>query len=206
MANDGALQAIESLRQRSKLSKDRHFAAAERKSHLHAWIGLPTVLINVFVGIVIGNVLQADKPPAWAPIAAVSLSFVAAALSAVLTFFNFARMAESHRAVANRYLCISTACEHLVLENGDQPIKTATLWEKVRELQAVYHEINEDAEAFPTTLGDLKRAKSKHSLVPFVSPVKLVENGKQDAPNPSPPPEAAPSVSRGKSSPGGPSG
>jgi hypothetical protein len=200
MGNDGALQAVEALRQRSKLSKDRHFAAAERKGHLHALIGLPAIVINVFMGVVLGNVLQAEKPPQWAPMVAVGLSFVAAALSAILTFFNFAKAAEGHRTVANRYLWISTVCEHLLLENRDQPIAPREIWAKIPELQTLYQKINEDAEALPTIGKDLQKARKKHSLVPFLSPTTLTQgNGTGEAHNePIQPTETAPSVSISK--------
>ena len=87
MPTDGAMTALEALRQRAKLSKDRHFAAAERKAHYQTWIGLPVILINVFVGVVLVKYLQSGDPPFWASSMAVGLAFFGASLSAIQTFF-----------------------------------------------------------------------------------------------------------------------
>jgi len=192
----GALAAVESLRQRAKLSKDRHFAAADRKGVYHTAIGLPAVVINVFLGVVIGNLVQLKEPPAWASATAVGFSFGAACLSAILTFFNFARTAEAHRSVANRYLRVSTDCEHLLLENQDLPTNPAKLWAAVRELHDLYQKINEDAEAFPTSPADLVKARNRHALVPFKSPV--TDGSETKSPNTPAAPPAAVAADRAK--------
>jgi len=59
---DGALALIEELRIDAKLGKGKHFAASDRKLLWHRLCGIPVILANLFVGIVLLN-LQGQAPP-----------------------------------------------------------------------------------------------------------------------------------------------
>ena len=72
--------------------------------------------------------------------------------------------------MANRYLNISSRAELYLLRHQDRSNSINELWERITELQAEYHQVNEDAEAFPTNTADLRQARRKTSLVPFASP------------------------------------
>lgn len=170
-----AIDAIERLREKSKLSKDRHFIAAERKTYSNLWIGLPVVLINVFVGTVLVQFLN-DSPPVWASILATLLAFSAASLSAAQTFFNFGKAAEGHRSIANRYLELTMACEHLIGRLRDGQIAPETVWDGIDEITTTYNQINVEAEAFTTNERDFRKAKCKTSAVkPFFATEIAIE-------------------------------
>lgn len=62
---DGALTVIEELRVDAKAGKGKHFAASDRKLMWHRLCGVPVILANLFVGIVLLNLQgQSVSPPA----------------------------------------------------------------------------------------------------------------------------------------------
>ena len=107
------------------------------------------------------------QPPQWASISATVLAFLAASLSSVQTFFNFSKMAEGHRMVANRYLRTMMQCENLLLRLASEQISMARAWELIDSLTLEYDEVNVEAEAFPTNARDFRKATRRDSLVPF---------------------------------------
>jgi hypothetical protein len=183
--NEPAMQALQGLRTKCKLNKDRHFAAGERKTFYQTWVGLPVILINVFVGTVLVQFTSSGQPPQWASVSATALAFLAASLSSVQTFFNFGKMAEGHRTVANRYLRAMMLCENLLLRLSSEQISMAKAWEQIDILTQEYDEINVEAEAFPTSASDFKRATKRDSLVPFQ--LAAAGKGTNDAPHQQPP-------------------
>lgn len=58
----GALAAIEELRIDSKIGKSKHFNASDRKMLWHRVFGVPVILANLFVGIVLVNLQGAPNP------------------------------------------------------------------------------------------------------------------------------------------------
>src|SRR5439155_15770933 len=106
----------------------------------------------------------------WASVSATGLAFLAASLSSVQTFFNFSKMAEGHRSVANRYLSAMMQCENLLLKLASGHLSPEEVWKQHDRLTAAYIEINVEAEAFPTTAADLRRATRRDALVPFTIP------------------------------------
>lgn len=198
---NGALTLIEELRVDAKLGKGKHFAASDRKLLWHRLCGIPVILANLFVGIVLLN-LQGQATSAQtalsAPIAAASapanvpdssvgalraflssdslallsvvLAFSAASLSGVQTFFNFYKAFEGHRAIGNRYTHLSRECKAIQQKNRDLPFDAESLWKLYDKLIAEYNQINIDGEAFPTSLSDLKKARSGPVLSKYTPP------------------------------------
>ena len=165
-STDGAIELIDELRTDAKLGKSKHFNASRRKISFHNCIGIPVIVINIFIGTVIVALLS-DENKNLAIISAI-LAFVAASLSALQTFFNFHKSAEGHSSVGNRYLKISRNCKKLLRKHQDIPFSSDALWAEVEEIQNEYLEINIEAEAFPTTNSDLKKAKKAKEITPFV--------------------------------------
>jgi hypothetical protein len=60
--NKGALTAIDELRIDSKIGKSKHFNASDRKLFWHRFYGVPVIVANLFVGIVLVS-LQGAKTP-----------------------------------------------------------------------------------------------------------------------------------------------
>jgi hypothetical protein len=206
----GALSAIEELRIDSKIGKSKHFNASGRKLNWHRVFGIPVIIANLFVGIVLMSsqggkapipqsgliappetvsslirppnglaaisekakigTTKSEKSTEIFSILAISLAFGAAALSGVQTFFNFHKASEGHRAIGNRYVHISRQCKVLQQRHLDLPFSSEDLWKEYLALYAAYHQINTEAEAFPTSDGDLKKAKSAVEISPYKNP------------------------------------
>lgn len=75
---DGALIVIEELRIDAKVGKGRHFAASDRKLLWHRLCGIPVILANLFVGIVLLN-LQSQTTSAVPAAAQLSITNSSAA-------------------------------------------------------------------------------------------------------------------------------
>lgn len=164
----GAIKLIDELRTDAKLGKSKHFNASRRKIGLHNWVGIPVVLINVFIGTVIVALLSEGSGNKNLAIFSTILAFVAASLSAMQTFFNFHKAAEGHSSVGNRYLKISRNCKKLLRKHQDLPFAPEKLWEEAEAIQNEYLEINIEAEAFPTSDRDLKSARKAQEVTPFI--------------------------------------
>jgi hypothetical protein len=208
MANEqsvsGALELIEELRIDAKVGKGKHFAASDRKLLWHRLCGIPVILANLFVGIVLLN-LQGHATPevsarpavqasassptpsdptgntaairAWLSsdalaLLSVVLAFSAASLSGVQTFFNFYKAFEGHRAIGNRYTHLSRQCKALQQKHRDIPFDATTIWGHYEKIISEYNQINIDGEAYPTSVSDLKKARSTPALSPYVPPPK----------------------------------
>lgn len=196
--NAGALAAIEELRIDSKIGKSKHFAASDRKMFWHRVFGVPVIVANLFVGIVLVNLqstssgaeyptaqpaVQADapatstiasKPPLLAneylSLLSILLAFGAASLSGVQTFFNFHKASEGHRSIGNRYVHVSRQCKALQQRHRDIPFPPEELWKEYEKVYGEYNQINAEAEAFPTSRSDLKKAKGAAEISPYKNP------------------------------------
>ncbi|USX18853.1 SLATT domain-containing protein [Oxalobacteraceae bacterium OTU3REALA1] len=207
----GAKTALEELRVDSKIGKAKHFNASDRKLFWHRICGVPVILANLFVGIVLVSLqsptqdrvklsppsisaqLEKDDPskevngtPALVSsdtanhenssstsalaLLSILLAFSAASLSAVQTFFNFHKSSEGHRAIGNRYLHISRQCKALQQKHRDMPFEPDDIWTEYQKLYDEYHQINMEAEAFPTSLADLGKAKKAIEISPYKAP------------------------------------
>jgi hypothetical protein len=223
----GALTAIDELRIDSKIGKSKHFNASDRKLFWHRFYGVPVIVANLFVGIVLVS-LQGAKAPSIAPspraskvivpdenqgnsktlvqsigsqisdtptapsqkiiveqqlpwssnnllgLFSIFLAFAAASLSAIQTFFNFHKASEGHRAIGNRYVHISRQCKGLQQKHRDVPFSPESLWAEYEKLYAEYHQINTEAETFPTNSSDLKKAKGAAEISPYKAPLGKV--------------------------------
>ncbi|WP_205631440.1 SLATT domain-containing protein [Collimonas fungivorans] len=220
--NTGALAAIDELRIDSKIGKSKHFNASDRKMFWHRFYGVPVIIANLFVGIVLVS-LQGTSPPlltplekpskasvsttplnstiaiddqgtsviskntdrmqetpsaephhsipnGWLGIFSIFLAFGAASLSGIQTFFNFHKASEGHRAIGNRYVHISRQCKGLQQKHLDVPYSSADLWTEYDKLYSDYHQINTEAEAFPTSPKDLQKARSASEISPYKAP------------------------------------
>jgi hypothetical protein len=197
----GALSAIEELRVDSKIGKSKHFAASDRKLLWHRLCGVPVIVANLFVGIVLVSIqgTNTNPPPSAsheqvttittkkeditkvAPsgpsenlsLLSIFLAFGAASLSGVQTFFNFHKASEGHRAIGNRYVHVSRQCKALQQKHCDIPFSAEDIWSEYLKLYNEYHQINTEAEAFPTSPSDLKKAKGAPEISPYKNPHAL---------------------------------
>jgi len=178
------MKELEELRIDARLGKDKHFSAADRTKYLNMTFGLPVIIINVLLGSVFFTaVFEESFRSTMGPI----LAFLAAALGAVHTFFNFHKSMEAHRAVGNRYIEISRRCRALIRGYQDELVTKTAAWEQLNELLANYHALNKEAEAFPPTRRDFQRALTKKELRGG-DKGELIEMDQVKTPNPTPTP------------------
>jgi hypothetical protein len=151
------LQVLDSLRKNSYLGKHRHFAASARTNRLHIWFGLPGVIISVVLGSTF-FVLISKEIPIEAKWAAAFAGLLGAVLSALQTFFNFQKISESHRTVANQYLSIQRDCDQLIASYCDGLVDLHQLAEQLSKLNLRYQEVNKAAEGSRTNKHDYATA------------------------------------------------
>ncbi|CAE6506189.1 conserved hypothetical protein [Nitrosomonas nitrosa] len=192
----GGLAAIEELRIDSKIGKSKHFSASDRKMFWHRFFGIPVIVANLFVGIVLvnlqgttatnnampfenvrSNVISSSDNSAlpllaneYLSLLSIFLAFGAASLSGIQTFFNFHKAAEGHRAIGNRYVHVSRQCKALQQKHRDIPFTPEEIWKEYGKLYVEYNHINIEAESFPTNLSDLKKAKTASEISPYKNP------------------------------------
>lgn len=152
------LAELDELGDNARLGKDKHFFAAERMKHLNIAFGLPVILINVLLGSVFfSSVLNEEVKEIVGP----ALAFLAGTLVAIHTFFNFHKSMEGHRNIGNCYIEIMRRCK--IVEKGfrDQKVSDEELWGRLQELTDEYHKINRNAETYPPSKSDYKKALAK---------------------------------------------
>ncbi|HDR9501716.1 TPA: SLATT domain-containing protein [Burkholderia cepacia] len=206
---EGALSAIEELRIDSKLGKSKHFNASERKLRYHWICGVPVIVANLLVGVVLVGFQKMSTDPGqaidgaaiassamvanaplptshasgnWIAVASILLAFGAALFSAIQTLFNFHKSSEGHRSIGNRYVHVSRQCKELQQRQRDIPFDPEVLWEKYHALYEEYYKINTEAEAFPTNRRDLSAAKRAYEVSPYKSPQDMDKDGTLDKP------------------------
>jgi hypothetical protein len=149
---------LQELHDNAKLSKYRHFAAAERKLFYHRFCGWGVILIEIAIVLILLDALATHPDLAWLKIIAIFAAALATALSATQNYFDFQRVSVGHRNIANRYLEISIRCKRLLGQREDLDLSLAELWDALRALDVEYDTLNRDAEAFPTAKPDYDKA------------------------------------------------
>jgi hypothetical protein len=151
------LARLEELSRNCSLGKYRHFNAATRAKRLNDYLGIPVVAVNIVLGSVFFVALSHELADVtkWG---GGFLALGAALISGISTFFNFGKLFEGHRGIANKYLGLATKCETTVARFRDDLINVGGLDSMLQEHQERYAEINDEAKAFPTSDRDFKVA------------------------------------------------
>ncbi len=139
------------------LTRVAHFAAARRAKRLQSLFGAPVVVVNILLGSVFFYSLRQELPDVAKWLGAF-LALGSAAAVGVQTYFNFHRAFEAHRRIANQYSALGRESERFLSMYTDGLIRLEDLSEKAGSLLATYNRINADAEPFPTTDRDFRRA------------------------------------------------
>lgn len=136
--------------------KKKHFNAADRKKTYHYWLGLPVVIINLFVGSILFKILFSSEGTVLIPAV---LAFIAALLSGLQTYFNFYQKAEGHRKIGNRYLTVFKHCCRIEAYIKDEVLNKEGIIKNLEDVAKEIDAINRDAEAFPTSDSDFRKAQ-----------------------------------------------
>lgn len=162
-ADPAIVDRVEELSRNCHLGKYRHFHAAQRAKRLSDYLGVPVVAINIVLGSIFFITLSQDLPT-FAKWSGGFLGLLAALISGITTFFNFGKLFESHRNVANKYVSVAGKCETAVARFRDGLMDIRGLDAVLSELQERYSEINDEAKAFTTNEADFRVALHSEKL------------------------------------------
>ena len=151
------LGVLNQLRRNSRINKHQHFCAGERNHFYNGVFGSVAIVINVFLGSLL-FVTVTETLPEIARWISAFLAMLAAACGGIQTFFNFQKVFEGHRKIANRYLDIQRECERVIALFTDNLIDTERLANEVDVISKEYGRVNTDAEVFPTGDRDFRKA------------------------------------------------
>ena len=182
------VKVVEKLRWNAHLNKHIHFNASKRDRNHHIWVGVPIVIITVFLSFLLAisgadsMAVRVDSEksttqfpnqnsekqslllrnidlPIWAELIGALLALFAAALSSIQTFFNFQKEYEGHRQIGNEYLTVARECERLIALFFDGLLELSDLAQMLEHLNSKYVEINARSETLNVNDQDYKRAK-----------------------------------------------
>lgn len=83
-------------------SRKAHYLAADGFRKYAYWLGVPTVIISLFVGTLVFATF-ASKPIFWLQVAVGLCSVLAALLAGLQTFLGYSERSEKHRMAGARY-------------------------------------------------------------------------------------------------------
>jgi hypothetical protein len=164
--NDNMLNEPEMVRdvlrlvKNASLAKYSQYHAANRNKQFSVIIGLPTLVISLFLGSVLFYALGKEIPT-WGKWIGGFLGFLAATLSLFQTFFNFSHNFESHRKLGNSYLEIERKAIQVIRQFDDGLVDIALLNDKAVYLLDEYMKINRKAEKYPANQNDFNFARNK---------------------------------------------
>ncbi|MBG1269992.1 SLATT domain-containing protein [Nostoc sp. WHI] len=149
------------LRQISKnarLNKHQHFNAAERNKFYNNIFGSAAILINVILGSVL-FITASNTLPEITKWVSGFMAMIAAVCGGIQTFFNFEKLFEGHRRIANNYLEVQRESEQVLAAFADNLIDLPGLVKQVEIINEKYNTVNSNAEGFPTNDKDYRKAK-----------------------------------------------
>ena len=161
--NPAVLVRLDEFSRNCNIGKYRHFNAALRAKRLNDYLGIPVVAINIMLGSVFFVALSRDLP-AFAKWTGGFLALGAALISGIATFFNFGKLFEGHRGIANKYVVLASKCETTIARFRDSIIDVGGLDALLQEYQERYSEISDEAKAFPTNERDFELALRNEKL------------------------------------------
>lgn len=159
-ADEGSftLSQVEELRVDALYGKKKHYNAADRKHGYHIRTGIPATIINLSLSSYLAGA-AASVFPVFMNWFGALLAAVASVLIALQTGLNFARLSEQHRSIATRYLAITKECGRLIAYERDGKVTAEELRSQLEGLANRLHQINADAERYPTNAADYRKAQ-----------------------------------------------
>lgn len=151
------LEALRGVQRDALIGKRKHFNAADRLTRSNSIMGLTATLINLIVGSLLFTLL-AKELPVWSKWAGAVLSLTAAACSSVQTYFGWGKKIEGHRKVAAAFNVLVGQGEMVLAFFQDGALAPEKLPAKLEEIKAEYDTIVMEAQAFPTSEADFRKA------------------------------------------------
>ncbi len=142
--------------------RDRHDEAARRYDQYRYWLGVPAVIFSAVVGTAVFASLGTTVDTLVKIIVGL-ISVTAAVLSSLQTFFNFADLAERHRAAGVRYKNIIRELEQAFTESPEW-LREKADW--MSDLRRRLDELELEAPVVPKAIYD--RIEQRYKSVTFV--------------------------------------
>lgn len=156
---EATIEQIKKLRVDALYGKKKHFNAADRKHSYRLLVTIPVVIINVLIGSTLFSILQ-ENSPYIVKVSLAILSILAAILTGLSAFLDFAKQVEGHRRVGNKYLAVVKGCERLIACYKDNLMKSEDIIKKLEQLACDCDVANKEAEAFNTNDKDYTKAQN----------------------------------------------
>ena len=153
---DDIYAAMQKLLGDAQRVRSAHFIAAQRKSRKSKFIGVFVILLNLL--ITSGLIEITISNPNKITTAIKLLSFLAAALAGIQTFFNFQKEIECHINAGGVYAGIDHRLSRVVAEYHDKPANRDALITDFKALDAEFLKANDDSKGCVPTDGDLDEA------------------------------------------------
>lgn len=155
---DDIYAVMQKLYRDSQVVRSGHFIAAQRKNRNAKIIGASVIVLNVLIGSgLIEAVIQVQSTVTTTIKA---LSFLAAALAGIQTFFNLQKEVECHTTSGDVYASINRRLSLLMAEYDEQPANRPTLVTDFKALSAEFLKANDDSKACVPTDSDYKKARA----------------------------------------------
>jgi len=157
-AQEATIKRVKRLRTDAIYGKKAQFNAAERKDAYHNGLGAPVIIFTIIVGGGFFATLLKDFPDKMKYVGG-GLGLLSAVLAGLQTYHRFSAIAEGHRSIGTRYLAVAKKCGNVIAYSKDGSYSDEQLQAKVDQLTEEYGTVAQDANGFPTSDRDYRRAR-----------------------------------------------
>lgn len=162
--NGYLLLELANLEVDSKIGKDRHFIAADRKNIRRIALGLFSVIGTAIIASkAIKDVFQAIPPiSGYEALFISTISLLVGVSTAILGFLGLEKQVSQHRLVGNMYIEVSRKARRLInrLHEGEA---VDTVKKEFQTILAEYLNINKEGESCPTSKKDSIKSLSQNN-------------------------------------------
>ncbi|WP_310630702.1 SLATT domain-containing protein [Paraburkholderia sp.] len=141
----------------SKIGKDKHFRAAQRKSRIHTTLGL----IAALLAALLASTAFAKLP--YQSVLQPAVALMVALATAALGFLKLDHQVGIHRTVGNTYSALGREARHLFNLTTDASPDVHDVELQFKALQRRYEEAAQQADAAPTNAGDIRDAGEQNA-------------------------------------------
>jgi hypothetical protein len=152
------LKSLKKLYADSRITKDAHDIASERKKAMRYVLGISAMVLSVFVATGLVELLASDKS---ASIITKLLTFFSAIFAGALTFLNYETEAKTHLSAVGVYANICRSAEFLVAKAKDNLITPEETASKIDALLEQFSKANLDYQNCIPTDKDFDKARQK---------------------------------------------
>ncbi|RUR31661.1 SLATT domain-containing protein [Vreelandella nanhaiensis] len=154
------LEELERIEMNSATCKFAHFKSSNSKESLTLILGIPVVVINVFIS---STFIDSFGDYSTAIISLLSL--LAATLAGVQTYLSYQKKSTLHIEVGNMYSEIERECRVAKGKYQASVLSDELAWEVITKLELKYSEANKKAQECPLSESALIQGRKKFSTL-----------------------------------------